>query len=189
MTFLGGDDADRATPTPSSGATGPSGPGATRDAPPAPEGSHAAAFPTAVEGTRLELKVVALGSSPADCVPESLRTGTGVLTVYHHRCLEERGLDRYFFLVRLTNRTEGRVFVNLDSFAVVGPNGHPRPAFATPPVGSPATRFIPSVRAIASEELLRGWITIDGTDGFSPAALVYEDGAESLRVRFQGAWV
>lgn len=188
MTFLGGEEEDRATP-PSSGATGSSGPGVTRDAPPAPEGSRTSAFPTPVEGTRLELRVVGLGDSPAHCVPQSLRTPAGVRTPYHHRCFEEPGLDRYFFLVRLTNKTDGRVFVNLDDFAVVGPNGHPRPAFTTPPLGSPATRFIPSVRAIASEESLRGWITIDGTDGFSPAALVYEDGAESLRVRFQGVWV
>ena len=42
-------------------ATGPTGSIGTGDAPPAPAGSHSSRFPTAVAGTRLDLKVIALG--------------------------------------------------------------------------------------------------------------------------------
>ena len=62
-------------------------------------------------------------------------------------------------------------------------------AFPTPPVGSPSTRFIADTRAVAAHQSIKGWITIDGTDGFLPAALVYADGDEVLRIRFQGEWL
>ena len=42
---------------------------------------------------------------------------------------------------------------------------------------------------MAAHQSIKGWITIDGTDGFLPVALVYADGDEVLRVRFQGDWV
>jgi hypothetical protein len=104
-------------------------------------------------------------------------------------CVQESGLDRYFFLVRLTNHSKGRVYVNLDGFTVEPTDGKPRPAFPTPPVGSPSTRFIADTRAVAAHQSIKGWITIDGTDGFLPAALVYTDGDEVLRIRFQGDWL
>jgi hypothetical protein len=169
--------------------TGPSGSLGTGDAPPAPEGTVAATFPASVDGMRLELKVIALGAHPPECVAQGLRTGSKTLTVFHHRCVQEPGLDRYFFLVRLTNHSKGRVYVNLDGFTVEPVNGKPRPAFPTPPVGSPSTRFIADTRAVAAHQSIKGWITIDGTDGFLPAALVYTDGDEVLRVRFQGDWL
>jgi hypothetical protein len=169
--------------------TGPTGSLGSGDAPPAPAGSEAAGFPTAVKGTRLELKVIALGAHPPECTAQNLRTDGRSLTVYHHRCVQEEGLDRYFFLVRLTNHSEGRVYVNLDGFAVEAAKGKPRTAFATPPVGSPSTRFIAPTRAVAANQSVKGWVTIDGTDGFAPLALVYADGAEILEVRFQGSWL
>ena len=64
-----------------------------------------------------------------------------------------------------------------------------RPAFPTPPVGSPSTSLIADTRAVAAHQSIKGWITIDGTDGFLPAALVYTDGDEVLRIRFQGDWL
>ena len=169
--------------------TGPSGSLGTGDAPPAPAGSQAATFPTPVIGTRLELKAIALGAHPPGCVAQDLRSGGKTLTVFHHRCADEPDLDRYFFLVRLTNHSKGRVYVNLDGFTVEAANGKPRPAFATPPVGSPSTRFIADTRSVAADQSIKGWITIDGTDGFTPVTLVYADGAEILRVRFQGDWL
>ncbi len=183
---FGGETAQERPPLVVTGATGSLG---TGDAPPAPAGTAAATFPTLADGTRLELKVIALGAHPPECVAQGLRTGGKTLTVYHHRCLDETGLDRYFFLVRLTNHSKGRVYVDLDGFAVEAANGKRRTAFASPPVGSPSTRFIAPTRAVAADQSIKGWITIDGTDGFAPVALVYADGAETLRVRFQGDWL
>jgi len=62
-------------------------------------------------------------------------------------------------------------------------------AFATPPLGSDSTRFLPESRAIAAEQVLKGWITTDGTDGFIPVGLTYADGEEILTVAFDGTWV
>jgi hypothetical protein len=67
----------------------------------------AATFPASVDGTRLELKVIALGAHQPECVAQGLRTGSKTLTVSHHRCVREPGLDRCFFLVRLTNHSKG----------------------------------------------------------------------------------
>lgn len=149
----------------------------------------AATFPAPVDGTRLQVKAIGLGAHPPECVAQGLRTGGKTLTAFRHRCVEEPGLDRYFFLVRLTNHSKGRVYVNLDGFTVEGAKGKPRPAFATPPVGSPSTRFIAETRAVAAHQSIKGWITIDRTDGFLPVALVYADGDEILGVRFQGDWL
>ena len=52
---------------------------------------------------------------------------------------------------------------------------------------APVRRPTPSKRP--SRGAPKGRITIDGTDGFLPAALVYTDGHEVLRVRFQGDWL
>ena len=79
--------------------------------------------------------------------------------------------------------------MNLDDFTVEPTDGKPRSAFPTPPVGSPSTRFIADTRAVAAQQSIKGWITIDGTDGFLPAALVYTDGEDVLRIRFQGDWL
>ena len=89
----------------------------------------------------------------------------------------------------MTNHAKGRVFVHLDGFTLEGANGKPREAFPTPPVGSPSTRFIQGTRAIAEDQTIRGWVTFDGSGGFVPTALVYADGKEILRFRFQGDWV
>ena len=185
---LGGDVTQAQTRPPLT-VTGPSGSLGTGDTPPAPAGTVAATFPASVDGTRLELKVIALGAHPPECVAQGLRTGSKTLTVFHHRCVQEPGLDRYFFLVRLTNHSKGRVYVNLDGFTVEPVDGKPRPAFPTPPIGSPSTRFIAGTRAVAAHQSIKGWITVDGTDGFLPVALVYTDGDEVLRVRFQGDWL
>ena len=184
-----GDGVPQADTRPPLTITGPSGSLGTGDAPPASAGTRAATFPTPVEGTRLELKAIGLGANPPDCVAQGLRSGGKTLTVFHHRCVEEPGLDRYFFLVRITNHAKGRVYVRLDGFTVEGASGRPRPAFPTPPVGSPSTRFIADTRAVAADQSIKGWITVDGTDGFLPVALVYADGEEILRVRFQGDWL
>lgn len=47
-------------------------------------------------------------------------------------------------------------------------------------MGSPSTRFIAQTRALAVDQSIKGWITIDGTDGFDPVALVYADGPRSF---------
>jgi len=78
------------------------------------------------------------------------------------------------------------VHVNLDGFTVEPTDGKPRPSFPTPPVGTPSTTFIAGTRAVAAHQSIKGWITIDGTDGFLSAALVYTDGDEVLHIRFQG---
>jgi hypothetical protein len=135
------------------------------------------------------VNVAALCRTPHDCTAQMLRTGGKTLAVYHHRCPDESATDRYYFLVRMTNPTTGRVYVRLDGFTFEGPAGKPRKAFPTPPVGSPSTRFIQGTRAVAEDQTLRGWVTFDGSGGFVPSAPVYADGKETLRVRFEGAWL
>jgi hypothetical protein len=184
---LGG-DAPQAQARPPLTVTGPSGSPGTGDTPPAPAGTLTATFPSSVDGTRLELKVIALGAHPPECVAQGLRTGSKTLTVFRHRCVQEPGTTATF-LLRLTNHSKGRVYMNLDGFTIEPADGKPRPAFPTLPVGSPSTRFIADTRAVAAHQGITGWIPIDGTDGFRPAALVYTDGEEVLRVRFQGDWL
>jgi hypothetical protein len=172
-------------------ATGPAPTGTlgTGDAPPPPAGSRSSSFPIAVDGTRLQLKVIALGDHPAECAAESLEVGTVVRTVYHHRCASEDPGDRYFFLVQVTNLADARVYVSLDNFSIATSSGSSRAPSANPPLGSNSTRFLPASRAIAAEQVLKGWITVDGTDGFIPVGLTYSDGEEILTVAFDGTWV
>jgi len=166
------------------GATGALGSG---DAAPAPAGTRTGVFPDQLDGSRLDMNVVALGTTPHDCTAQTIRTGGQTLAVYHHRC-PEAGVDRYFFLVRMTNHAKGRVYVRLDGFTLEGSKGKPLEPFPTPPVGSPQTRFFEGSRSVAADQTVRGWVTFDGSGGFAPAALVYADGKELLRVRFQGDW-
>jgi len=167
----------------------PTGTVGTGDAPPPPVGSRSSNFPIAVDGTRLQLKVIALGDHPSVCEAESLEVGTVVRTVYHHRCASVDQGDRYFFLVQVTNLADARVYVSLDNFSITTPTGSSRGPFATPPLGSDSTRFLPASRAIAAEQVLKGWITVDGTNGFIPVGLSYVDGEETLTVAFDGIWV
>jgi hypothetical protein len=171
------------------GGTGPTGIVGSGDAPPPPPGSRSSNFPTAVDGTRLQLKVIALGDDPAECAAESLEVGNVIRTVYHHRCSSEDPTDRYFFLVQVTNLADARVYVSLENLSISTSTGSSRVALATPPLGSDSTRFLPESRAIAAEQVLKGWITVDGTDGFIPAGLSYADGEEALIVAFDGTWV
>ncbi len=181
--ILGGDaEAPLAT------GTGPTGSIGTGDAPPAPPGSRSSTFPTAVVGTRLELKVIALGDHPPECAAESIKVDGVVRTVYHHRCVADDQGDRYFFLVEVTNLTDARVFVSLENLAVGTPGGPDRAPYANPPLGSNSTRFLPESRAIAAGQVLKGWLTFDGTDGFRPTDLSYADGEELLTVDFGGDW-
>jgi hypothetical protein len=168
--------------------TGPTGALGSGDAPPAPAGNRSVVFPEQLEGSRLDMNVVALGTTPPDCTARTIRTGGEILAVYHHRCPDTAGVDRYFFRVRMTNHTNGRVYVRLDGFALEGSTGRPVEPFPTPPLGSPSTRFFQGSRAVAADQTVRGWITFDGSGGFVPAALTYADGKEILRVRFQGDW-
>jgi len=121
------------------------------------------------------------GPGPAD------RSKT--LTVFHHRCVQEPGLDRYFFLLRLTNHSKGWVYMNLDGFTVEPADGKPKPGVPNAACRQPLHEVHRRHRAVAAHQGITGWITIDGTDGFRPAALVYTDGDEVLRVRFQGDWL
>jgi len=167
------------------GATGVLGSG---DAPPAPAGTKAGVFPDQLDGSRLDMNVVALGTTPHDCTAQTIRTGGQTLAVYHHRC-PEAGVDRYYFLVRMTNHAKGQAYVRLDGFTLEGSNAKPLEPFPTPPVGSPSTRFFQGSRSVAADQTVKGWVTFDGAGGFVPTALVYADGKEILRIRFQGDWV
>ena len=166
------------------GATGTLGSG---DAAAAPSGTKTGVFPDQLGGSRLDMNVVALGTTPHDCTAQTIRTAGQTLAVYHHRC-PEPGVDRYFFLVRMTNHAKGRVYVRLDGFTLEGAKGKPLEPFPAPPVGSQSTRFFQGSRSVAADQTVRGWVTFDGSGGFVPTALVYEDGKETLRVRFQGDW-
>jgi hypothetical protein len=178
-----GDAPPAASGTSGGTATPPGG-----EASPAPPGSHTETFPTSVLGTRLELRVIALGDHPDRCTAESLRLGGDVRTVYHHLCRAEPGLDRYYFLVQLTNVTDARVTVELDRFSVVNTKGRSLEVLETIPPESNTARFFPPSVGIVTDGRLKRWVTVDGTDGSVPAKLTYEDGAESLTVRFQGEW-
>ena len=184
-----GTGADPETRPPALITTGATGSVGSGDAPPAPAGNRSGVFPDQLGGSRLDMNVVALGTTPHDCTAQRIRTGGETLAVYHHRCPEQGGADRYFFLVRMTNHTKGRVYVRLDGFTLERANGKPLEPFPTPPVGSPSTRFFQGSRSVAADQTVRGWVTFDGSGGFVPTALVYADGKEILRVRFQGDWV
>jgi hypothetical protein len=184
---LFGGGGEETAPPGVSGATGVTG-AVDEFAPPAPAGSRSATFPIAVAGTRLEVKVIALGDHPDACTAEGLLLQGDVRTVYHHLCRGVDGGDRYFFAVRLTNRTDAIVPVRLDAFAVADGSGEPRTPFAAPPLGSAEERFFPVSTELGPGASLKRWLTVDGKDGFTPLALTYHDGKETLTVRFQGDW-
>ena len=184
--LLGG-AAEPTTPdgSPSTSSTGPILSG---EAPPPPAGAKSEAFPAVLDGTRLQLKVITLGDDPRRCQAELLEVGDGRRAVFHHRCVEEDGLDRYFFFVRLVNLTEGRVTVELDRFEVKAPGGARVPLDSIPGWSS-SEKFFPPSDGIVPGGSLKGWITVDGTDGFLPKSLTYVDGEERLTVEFDGRWV
>lgn len=172
--------------------TGPTGPAATGAAPfasPPPAGSVAATFPRAALGTRLELKVVGVGDDPSVCVAEGIRVGDDVKSVYHHDCEDAEEIDRAYFLVRVTNTSDGRVPVGVDGFTVTDVGGEEHAALAAPPVGAPTTRFFPPELVLGPGASVTRWVTIDGSDGDRPERLTYRDGPERLEIRFRGAWV
>ncbi len=184
--LLGG--AGPAAPPNSSG-TSSTGPIVAGEAPPAPEGSRSSVFPTSVEGTRLEAAVLGLGDHPPRCRAELLLVGADERAIFHHRCVDEQeGVDRYFFLVELGNLTDARVSVELDRFAVRATDGA-RAALTTVPAWVRSTKLFPPSATIVPGGSLKGWITVDGTDGFLPRSLSYADGAETLTVAFDGRWV
>ena len=169
-------------PTAATGATG----GAY--ASPPPPGSVSATFPGAALGTRLEVKVNALGDRPSVCTAEGLLIGGDLRTVYHHRCGGE-DLDRYYFLVEVTNVSDGRVPVSVEDFAVVDVGGEIHEPLPNPPPGAPATRFFPTSLTLGPGATLKRWVTIDGSDGDRPDRLIYADGPERFTIRFRGTWV
>jgi hypothetical protein len=184
--LLGGGGDEPLTPT---GPTGPTGAGSVPFASPPPPGSVRDTFPLPAIGARLELKVIALGDKPSACVAESLRIGGDVRSVYHHRCPDDEAIDRLYVLVRVTNLSEGRVPLQLSDFTLRADDGKEYEALATPPVGVPATRFFPQTATIGPDVGFKRWVTFDGSDVERPADVTYEDGPESLSVRFRGDWV
>lgn len=171
------------------GPTGPNGAGGASFAPPPPEGSVTETFPIAALGTRLELKVVALGDHPGVCHAEGLLISADVRSVYHHGCDDAEEIDRAYFLVELTNLTDSRVPLELDRFTVVDVDGSSHETLPVPPVGAPTSRFFPPSLTLGPGTGVKRWVTIDGTDGARPERLVYLDGEETLTVRFRGDWV
>ncbi len=180
----GGGDGQVVLPT---GPTGPTG-GSTPYASPPPPGSVSATFPGPATGTRLRVKVNALGDRPSVCTAEGLRIAGDVRTVYHHRCGGEE-LDRLYFLVEVTNVSDGRVPVSVESFVVVDVSDEAHEALPNPPPGAPATRFFPRSLALGPGAMIRRWVTVDGSDGERPDRLIYSDGPERLTIRFRGTWV
>jgi hypothetical protein len=173
---------------PDSTRTSSTGPILAGEAPPAPAGARSVAFPAVLDGTRLQVKVVTLGDDPRRCRAELLEVGDDRRAVFHHRCVEEGGIDRYFFFVRLVNLTDGRVTVELDRFEVLAPGGARVPLDSIPGWSS-SEEFFPPSDGIVPGGSLKGWITFDGTDGFRPKGLTYADGKERLTVEFEGRWV
>ncbi len=182
----GGDDG---SPLMATGSTGPSGANAEPFADPPPAGSVTGVFPLGAVGTRLELKVIALGDHPEACRAESLLLGGDVRTVYHHACSTDEEIDRSFFLVRVTNLTGSRVPIGLERFLVTGVDGAGRETLAVPPAGLTTTRFFPTTAVLGPRASLKRWVTIDGSDGVRPARLIYADGPETLMVRFPDSWM
>jgi hypothetical protein len=182
----GGDDGSALTAT---GSTGPTGTGAAPFADPPPKGLVSGVFPQGAAGTRLVLKVLALGDNPEICHAESLRVRGDIRSVYHHGCKADEDIDRAFFLVRLTNVTDSRVPVSIDRFLVVGVDGTEHEALPTPPLGMSATRFYPLDTVLGPGASIKRWLTIDGSDEVHPERLRYADGPEMLIERFPDAWV
>ena len=180
----GGGDGGDGLPTAPTGPTGTSG---VPYASPPPPGSVSATFPRAGVGTRLEIRVNALGDRPSVCTAEGLLIGGDLRTVYHHRCGGE-DFDRYYFLVEVTNVSNGRVPVSVGGFVVVDVGGEVHEALPNPPSGAPATRFFPVSLRLGPDASIRRWVTIDGSDGDRPDRLVYTDGPERFIIRFRGTW-
>ena len=181
----GGGGAEEVPPA----ATGATGAGSVPFAPAPPEGAVHDSFPRPAVGTRLELKVIALGDDPSVCVAEGLQIRGDVRTVYHHGCKGDEGIDRAFFLVRVTNRSDGRVALALEGFSLRTEDGVEHEALVTPPAGVPASRFFPPTVTIGPGVSFKRWVTFDGSDGERPGHLAYADGDEELSVRFRGRWV
>ncbi len=144
-------------------------------------------FPEQVRGTRLELKVFGLGNTPESCTPADLSMGNDVRTVYHFDCkrLEAPASSAYFFLVRLTNRANSTVPAELSGFTVSTLDGG-----SLAPLDATGATY---QRAFVSTDLLpdasvKGWITFDGSTPFTPSSLSYQDGDQTLTVRFRGTW-
>jgi hypothetical protein len=186
--LLGGGGEDDSL-VPLTGPTGPSGTGSVDFAEPPPAGSVPAVFPGGATGTRLVLKVIALGDNPYVCVAESIRIRGEVRSAYHHGCSDEEDIDRLYFLVRVTNRTDTRVPVTIDGFLVRGADDVDHEAIGTPPLGAASTRFFPLTTTLGPRVSLKRWVTVDGSDGIRPERLIYADGPETLIVRFPDAWV
>lgn len=180
----GGDGNGGGPPTAPTGPTGASG---APYASPPPPGSVSATFPRPALGTRLEVKVDALGDRPSVCTAEGLLIGGDLRTVYHHRCGGE-DFDRYYFLVEVTNRSGGRVPVTVEGFTVIDAGSETHEALPNPPPGAPATRFFPRSLTLGPGATLRRWVTIDGSDAGRPDRLVYTDGPERFIIRFRGTW-
>jgi hypothetical protein len=176
------------TSQPRDSRTSSTGPILAGEAPPAPPGARSAAFPAVLDGTRLQLKVITLGDDPRRCRAELLEIRNDRRAVFHHRCVQEDRLDRYFFFVRLVNLTDGRVTVELDRFEV-GSSSDARVPLDSIPGWSSSEEFFPPSDGIVPGGSLKGWITVDGTDGFRPKSLSYADGEERLTVEFDGRWV
>jgi hypothetical protein len=173
---------------PDTSRTSSTGPILAGEAPPPPQGARSTSFPAVLEGTRLQLKVITLGDDPRRCRAALLEVGGDRRAVFHHHCVEESGLDRYFFFVRLVNLTDGRVTVELDRFEVASPGGARVPLDSIPGWSS-SEKFFPPSDGIVPGGSLKGWITVDGTDGFLPKSLTYADGEERLTVEFDGRWI
>ncbi len=144
-------------------------------------------FPAQVQGTRLELKVFGLGNTPDSCTPGDLSVEGDVRTVFHHDCtrLEAPASSAYFFLVRLTNRTNVTVPAESNGFVISTADGR-----SLAPLDATGATY---QRAFVSTELLpdasvKGWIIFDGSTALIPSSLSYRDGGQTLTVRFRGTW-
>lgn len=169
--------------------TGATGSTTTDFAEPPPPGTVSVEYPRGAAGTRLHFQIVGVGRTPSRCTPESVRIGEKVRGVYHHSCGDEQGLDRYYFLVRMTNTTQLRVPVTLDGFLVEGADGKDRPPLPTPPLGTSADRFYPASTTLGPRVSMTRWVTIDGSGGVRPERLIYADGPETLIIRIPSTWV
>jgi hypothetical protein len=171
------------------GSTSASGPSVAPRASPPPEGKVSSRFPHPARGTRLQLKVLALGDHPEACRAESIDLAGEVRTVYHHACTGEgRGEDTYYFLVRLSNLTDGTVPAELAGFTLGKPGkGHEVPLDPST-VAQATISFFPTARVLGPQADVKGWLTFNGSNGFTPSSLTYLDDPESLIVRFEGTW-
>ncbi len=151
------------------------------------KGSVSAVFPDQVRGTRLELKVFGLGNTPESCTPADLSMGNDVRTVYHFDCkrLEAPASSAYFFLVKLTNRTNSTVPAELSAFTVSTSDGGTLAALDA--TGATYQRPFTSTDLLPDASV-KGWVTFDGSTPFTPSSLSYQDGGQTLTVGFRGAW-